>query len=83
MHVSFSAVFASVLLYSGPSHNFIAASQVIKFSNSIQTFLLYSYNPMELHLAYNSSIVSHQIVHLPLQFADSAIHTVEFGVVPG
>ena len=37
---------------------------------------------MEVHLADNSSFISHQIVHLPLQFADGAIHTVEFRVVP-
>ena len=37
---------------------------------------------MEVHLANNSSVISHQIVHLPLQFADVAIHTVGFWIVP-
>ena len=37
---------------------------------------------MEVHLADNSSVISHHIVHLPLYFADGAIHTVEFRVVP-
>ena len=36
---------------------------------------------MEVHLSDNYSVVSHQIVHLPLHFADGAIHTVEFRVV--
>ena len=36
---------------------------------------------MELLLADNYSVVSQQIVHLPLQFTDSAIHTDEFRVV--
>ena len=35
-----------------------------------------------MHLSDNSSVISHQIVHLPLKFADGAIHTVEFRVVP-
>ena len=37
---------------------------------------------MEVHLADNSSAVSHQIVHLLLQSTDVDIHTVEFRVVP-
>ena len=36
---------------------------------------------MEVHLAGNSSAISHQIVHLPLQFADGTIYTVEFRIV--
>ena len=71
-----------MLLDSGASHNFIAAPQVTKFSNSIQKSLLYSAEPMEVHLADNSSVISHKIVHLTLQFADSSIHNVEFRVVP-
>ena len=35
---------------------------------------------MEVHLADNSLVISHQTVHLPLQFADSAIYTVKFEV---
>ena len=35
-----------------------------------------------MHLAKNSSVISHQIVHLPVQFAYGAIHTVEFWVLP-
>ena len=37
---------------------------------------------MEVHLADNFYAISHQIVHLPLQFAEGAIHTVEFWVFP-
>ena len=36
---------------------------------------------MEVHLADSSSVFSHQIVHLPLQYADGAIHTVDFRIV--
>ena len=36
---------------------------------------------MEVHLADNPLVISHQIVHLPLRFANSAIQTVEFRVV--
>ena len=34
-----------------------------------------------MHLVENSSVVSYQIMHLSLQFADGAIHTVKFCVV--
>ena len=37
---------------------------------------------MEVYLADNFSVISHQSMHLPLQFADSATHTVEFRVGP-
>ena len=37
---------------------------------------------MEVHLADNSSVISHQYIHLPLKFADGAIHNFEFWVVP-
>ena len=73
---------ADVLLDSGASHNFIAAPHVTNLSNSIQKSLLCSDEPMELHLADNSFVISHHIVHLPLQFADSAIYTVGFWAVP-
>ena len=33
---------------------------------------------MEVHLDDNSLVISHRIVHLLLNFADSALHTVEF-----
>ena len=55
-----------VLLDSGASHNFIAAPQAIKFSNSIHKFFLYPDKPIEVHLANIFSVISHQIVHLPL-----------------
>ena len=73
---------ASALLDSGASHSFIVAPQVTKFSNSTQKFLLCSAEPIKVHLAENYSVISDQIVHLPLQFADGAIYTVEFWVVP-
>ena len=71
-------MFESVLLDSGASHNFIAAAQVTEFCNSIYNFLLCFAEPMEVHLADNSLGISHQVMHLPLQFADSAMYTVEF-----
>ena len=37
---------------------------------------------MEVHLADNFSVISHQIVHLLVQFADGVVHTVEFWAVP-
>ena len=37
---------------------------------------------MEVHFSDNSTVISHLIMHLPLQFADGAIHTVEYRVVP-
>ena len=73
---------SSVLLDSDASHNFIAAPQVSKFSSSTYKSLLCSDYPVKVHLADNSSVISHQIVHLPLQFTNIAIHTVEFRVVP-
>ena len=36
---------------------------------------------MEVHLADNYLVISHQIVQLPLKFADGAVHSVEFSVV--
>ena len=36
---------------------------------------------MEVHLADNSSVYFHQIVHLSLQFADGPKHTVDFQAV--
>ena len=73
---------ASALMDSGASHNFIAAPQVIKFSNNIQESLISSFKPMEVHLADYSSLISHQIVCLLLKFADGAMHNVEFRVFP-
>ena len=35
-----------------------------------------------MHLADNSSVISHQVVHLQLKFADGAMHTVKLWVVP-
>ena len=64
----------------GASKNFIAIPQIIKFSNSIQKFLLCSSKPIELHLAESSSLISHQIVHLLLKVSDSTIHTVDVWV---
>ena len=37
---------------------------------------------MEMHLADNYQVVSYQIVNLLLKFANGAVHTVEFWVVP-
>ena len=37
---------------------------------------------MKVYLAENYSVICHQIVDLPLKFAESAVHTVEFWVVP-
>ena len=70
-----------MLLDSGASYSFVAASQVIKFINSVQKSLLCSAEPMEVHLADSSLLISYQNVHLPFQFADVAIHTVEFWVI--
>ena len=70
----FGSVFASELLDSGTSHNFIAAPQVTKFSKSAQKFFLCSSDPIEVHLTNNYSVISHQIVYLPLQFADGALY---------
>ena len=73
-------MYASVLLDSGASHNFIAAPQATKFSNNAYKSFLCSVDPMELHFSDNFSLFSHQIVHLALQFADGAMHTFEFWV---
>ena len=35
-----------------------------------------------MHLADNYSVITHQIVHVLLLFADGTIHTVEFRVIP-
>ena len=43
--------------------------------------LLCPAEPMELHLADNSTAISHQIVHLALKFSDGTMHIVEFRVV--
>ena len=75
-------MFASVLLNSDTSHNFIAAPQVIKFRNSVHKSFLYSAEFLEVYLAENSSIIYLQIMQLPLQFADGVIYTVEVRVVP-
>ena len=71
-----------MLLDSGVFHNFIAAPQVIKFSNSFKKYFLYPDRPMEVHLTDNYSVVSHQIVYLTLKFTDSAVHPVEFWAFP-
>ena len=73
---------ASALLNSCASHNFIAAPQATKSSSSFYKSLVYPDELIEVHFLDNSSIISHQIVHLPLRFADGAVHTVEFQVVP-
>ena len=75
---------ASVLLDSGVSHNShnIAVPQFTKFSKSVKKCLLWSVEPMEVHLANNSLVITHQIMYLLLQFADNTIYTVEFWVVP-
>ena len=72
-----------MLLDSGASHNFIAAPQVTKFRNSVQKFFLCSVKPMEVHLANNSSIISlTKLCIYHFKFANGAIYTVEFRVVP-
>ena len=78
MHVSLSAVSSSELLDNSASHKFIAASQVTKSSISVYKSFFNPDNPMEVHLDDNSLVISHRIVHLLLNFADSALHTVEF-----
>ena len=35
-----------------------------------------------MHLADSYTVISHQIMHLPIIFDDGAVHTVEFWVVP-
>ena len=80
--ILFGPVSESVLLDSGAFYNFIAWSQVIKFSNSIQKPFLCHAEPREVHLADNSSANSHQIVHLPHKYAGIAVCTVELWVVP-
>ena len=37
---------------------------------------------MEVHLDKNSIVISHQIVYLPLKFAEGAVHNVGFWAVP-
>ena len=51
---------------SGTSQNFIIAPQVTKYSSSTKKQLLYPSDPLEMHLAKNSS------QHLSLPFADGA-----------
>ena len=74
-------MFSSVLLDSGTSFNFIAAPQILKYSNNIQNSFLFPFEPMEVHLDDYYSVISHQIVYLPLNFVDDAVHTVEFWLV--
>ena len=81
-YVLFGIVSASAVLDSGASHNFIAAPQFTRFSNNVKKSFFCPGKPMEVHLADNSSAVSHQIVHLPLLFADGAVHTAESWAVP-
>ena len=81
MHVSFAAVSVSAMLDSSTYQRFIAAPQVIKFSNIIQKSSWCPDEPIEGHLDDNSSVISHQIVHLPLIFANDDVHTVESWVV--
>ena len=64
LHVSFGGVPASVLLDSGASQNFIAAPQLTIFNNSIKKSLLCPDESIEVLLADNSLVVSHQIMHL-------------------
>ena len=82
LHVFFGAVSTSTLLASCASHNFIAAPQVTLFSSSVLKSLLCSVEAIEVHSTENSLVFSHQIVYLPLQYSDGAIHTIEFWVVP-
>ena len=46
LNILFSAMFSRVLLDSGASHNFMAASQVIKFSHSVKKSLLCLFEPV-------------------------------------
>ena len=80
MSVLFGAVFSSVLLDSGASHNFIAAPRIIKFRNGVEKSLLYPSEPIGVHLSDNYAAISHHIVHFPLKFADDTVHTIEFWV---
>ena len=72
----------SALLDRGAYHNFIAAPQATKFEKSVHKSLLWSTGPMEVHLDENYWAISHQIVHLPIEFTYGAIYTVEFRVFP-
>ena len=71
LYVSFGGVFISALFDSGASQSFIVAPQVIKFSNSAQKQLLCPLEPIKVHLAINSSIISHSTMQLPFLFSDS------------
>ena len=58
----------SALLDNGASHYFIAEIQGNKL-NSIYKSKLFFDEPMEVHLADDSSLIFYQIVHLLLTFA--------------
>ena len=56
-----------------------------KLLNLVKIFrslFLCFFGPIDVYLAENSSIVFHQIVHLPVQYADGTIYTVEFRIIP-
>ena len=72
----------SLLLDGSASHNFIAASQVTKYNNSIWKLLLYLDNPIKVPLADNYSVLSHQIVQLSPALDDGTLYTVKSRVVP-
>ena len=61
-----------MLLNSGAFHKIIEAPQVSRFNNSAQKQLLYPDEPMEMHLASNSSEISHHVLHLPLILTDDS-----------
>ena len=70
----------SALLDTGASQNFIAAPQATNFSNNFQKSLLCSAHSMEVHLADNSSVISHRIVRLPLQLLMVQYMLLDFGL---
>ena len=70
LHALFATESSSVQLEISASHNFIAASRVIKFSNRDQKQSVYLDKPIKMHKTDYYSVVFYQFVHLPLRFAN-------------
>ena len=58
LQVSSGALQTTALLDSGASHNFIAAPQATKFCENSQEHILTHTEPLEVHLADNTIIIS-------------------------
>ena len=56
-------------------------SKLRNLVKNIQKSLVYPIKPIKVHFYDNLSVISAQIVHLPLIFANSAVFTVEYWVV--